>query len=196
MIRGRHQLVAAAITTLQTHLQLTIMQAARDFGWDTDDADVARLLTIKGWRQPSTREMFDPAIPLIVTTSSGWVGDPEIEGDGTVSAVYDLIVNPVVRGADFEQTADVISIVAAGVRTCLEQHRSLGVGWVSDLAVVSEFFDELEADKQRVLAEALITFHVAVCSIHDRNDRPDPDGGWTDAPTVLTTDVSLDHLEE
>lgn len=194
MIRGRHQLVAAAVDTLQTWLPVTLLAAADDFGWDVEDPTVLAKLTVRGWRQPTDREMFDPAIPLIVTTSTGTVDTPEFTGHGPVHAVYDLTVNPVVRGASFEDTADLVSIYAAAVRACLEQHRSLGVGWVSDLWWVAETFDAPEPDRQRIYAEALVTFHVVVEAVHDRNDRPTVDG-WQTPYTVLTTDVTLDHME-
>lgn len=189
MIRGRHQVVAAGQATLQTYLPATLAAAATDFGWDPADVPA-----VKSWRMPSMREMRggDPATPLIVITSTGWVEEPEVDNDGDAHAVYDLLVNPNVRGSDYEHTATVTSIYAAAIRTCLEQHRSLGVDWVTDLKVVAESFDEGEDDKQRLLAEALIVAHVHVGPIHNRHDVP----GEDDAPTVLTTDVTVDYLEE
>lgn len=190
MIRGRHHVVAAAQTTLQTYLPATLAAVATDFDWEPTDVPA-----VKSWRLPSMRELRggDPGMPLIVTTSTGLVEQPEADGDGLVSGVYDLLVNPVVRGSDYENTATLISFYAAAIRACLEQHRSLDVDWVTDLYVVGESFDEGEDDKQRLLAEALVVAHVHVEGIHNRNEVPtDEDGEFT----VEETNVTVDHMEE
>lgn len=189
MIRGRHQLTAATITTLQTWLPLTLRQAATD-----DDRDPDGITQPASWRRPTSRSISDWKLPLVVVTSTGTVEEPEADGDGDVFVTYELVVNPVVRSRDYEETADLASIYAAAIRACLEQHRTLGVAWVTDLRWVAETFEDEEPDQQRTVGEALLVFHVDVGPVHNRFEPPTEDG--EDAPTVEETNVTVDHLEE
>lgn len=185
-IRGRHSLMAAALTTLQAWLPATLVQAAADAGADP-------VPTVKTWTRPTTQAMPDHRqLPMVLVTSTGTLDQPEVDGEGDVSVTYDLIVNPVVRADGFDQVADRISLYAAAIRACLEQHRTLGVDWVSDLEWVGESYGEEVVEASRTLAEALVTFHVNVSPVHNRNDVPTED----DAPTVETTNVTVDYLEE
>jgi hypothetical protein len=189
-IRGRHHLTRAATATLQTHLPATLRQAASDGDFVLDENHHLP----KTWRRPTAKEIIEPLLPVIITTSTGIVEQPEVDGDGDVSATFDLVVNAIVRGDSFDQTADLISLYAAAIAACLEQHRTLGVDWVSDLNWVDLVWGDEDPDQRRLLAEALVVFHVNVAPVHNRHDRPtdDPD----DPLLVETTNVTVDTLEE
>lgn len=194
-----HQLRRAVIATLQDWLVWTDGDGRWQPGWPLVDiaqqtgVDVDRLPPVRAWhRVAAWDDVSESQQPVVFATSPGLVGEPERRAREWRS-VWEVPVMVAVRGQDYDDTADLVSVFAAAIRTTVlrEQPTVDGVeGWWW----AGETYDALPADQQRTWAGALVTFHCAASEVvQERPERDRPDTPFDDAkpiPTVEQVDVT------
>jgi hypothetical protein len=161
-----------------------------------------RLPVPREWRQPLTRAgipRLDLA-PLVVVTTTGVT---EVERNAEdVDGAFEVYVDCIVQGSDYDDTAELVAVYAAAVRVALDQHPALGIGegddyeagFASDTRFVSDEPPTIDEAQQKTFGEAVARFEVWVAAIHalyGPTEPPAPPYVDFTIPTVLTTDVDI-----
>jgi len=119
--------------------------------------------------------------------------DPAEEGDGFISAWWELGIGVVASAATERDTELVTKMHGALVRTIMLQHGSLG-GVASGMRWVDENYDDIiDEDQERSLGASIDLFYVHIDDVVNRwagpvgppPDPGDPGSEWPTADTII-----------
>lgn len=188
-----HQLRRAAISRLQQWIEAALVDVARQTGVDEHAIQFPR-----SWRRLASWDgVPEDQQPVVFATSPSTTGvsgaGPNVTrmNDGRWSCQWEVPILAAVRGQDYEQTAELVSVYAAAIRTVLIQHPP-DIDGLHSWWWAGETYDALPAEQQRSWAGALVTFTADVDDVtveRGRRDQP-PDDPFAE-PT--TRDQVVDH---
>lgn len=147
-------------------------------------------------------QFVDSRIPALLVIT-GETDAVERHGDGSYSALWNVLISAVTRGKDDADARIVASLYGAAVRRCMLQHASLGgfasgVIWQGDapLMPLSRTVDKgrhilVAQSRWLVLVDDVVTDRDGPV---DPDPLPDPTTPYPDGTTVEDTDVVIDGL--
>ena len=146
------------------------------------------------------RKWPDERFPTCVVISPGIVGEPLRDGEGKYRARWAAGVAVVVKGRKRSEVSEAAKLYAAAVRGAMLQHPALenfaaGIDWID------ETYTDVPVDDERTLGAAqgifLVEVRDAVNTSAGLITAPeDPYNVARDWPTVQTTEIRVERLEE
>lgn len=179
-----HQLRTAALDVLRDWLPAALVDVARQTGVDPQTVPFPR-----SWRRVASWDSVpEDQQPVVFATSPGLVGTTQRRAEGGAwQATWRIPILAAVRGKDYEQTAERVSVYAAAIRTVLIQ-QPLPVAGAKALQWVGETYDVLPTQHQRTWAGALVEFDAEISTVATtapRRQEP-PEDPFADPEPFLT----------
>lgn len=177
----RHHLENAAKLTLQTWLSTYLAEVERQ-----SDVVAGSYERPRSYTTSNDFEKFDEAqTPAIIIVSSGIIGTPVKQGDGTYRTTWALGVGVVCSGSDEGDVRTMVNIYTAAIRTLLVQRPSLGQ-FAQGLNYEDEKYDEVTGAKRRTLQAGYVACSVEVDNVVDASGGPITP---SDPPTPATDPI-------
>lgn len=148
-----HQLRDAARTVLQAWLPTALHDVAGQAGVDVPPSP-------RTWRRVATFDQVPEAQVPVVFVAAPSTTSTTLRRSTDYTASWELQVVAALRGRDYEQTAERVSVYAAAIRAVMLQ-RPLGIN-VAAVRWQGEVYDEMPAVAQRTWAAAMLSFEVDV----------------------------------
>lgn len=194
---GADDVTAAVKTTLALWTPAYVAEVSRQRDLEASALPRFRRFSIR------RDEVLDPQVQLpacsIITTNASPVAH---DGHGNIDATFITTVRVYAAAPGEEASQLLVQRLAVAVRGALVHNRSLG-GLARDLRWAGEAYVEPVTDQQNraFVAAAAVLFEVDVPRIVNRRAGPheppgDPTDPPDDVPTVATTNIDLDVLEE
>jgi hypothetical protein len=147
-------------------------------------------------------QFADKRLPALLVITGG-TDAVERHGDGSYSALWDVLISSVVRGRNDADVRLVASLYGAAVVRCMLQHASLGgfaggVAWRGHMPLVP-LSDTVDRGRHLLVAQSR-WFVQTDDVVSDRDGpvdpepQPDPQTPYPDGPTVEEVDVQVDGL--
>lgn len=181
MLSGRNEAVRAVEVDLQLWLDWTLYQVCPPPG-----LSAGWLPSPASWKRPVTDSIpADGHLPLVTVTCPSAL-DRTSRDDGQVDGTYTVVVNALVRGRDWESTADLIGGYGTAIRALLERNS------VVDVVTAEEYAPAFDARNGRTLAEVVISCEVTGCvaDLIWPDEPTDPPADSAVIGTVVTTNVT------
>lgn len=148
-------------------------------------------------------QFVDKRIPAVLVITGG-TSAVERHGDGTYSALWDVLVSAIVRGKDDADVRRTASLYGAAVWRTIMQHASLGgfangVAWQGAMPLVP-LSNTVDRGRHLLVAQSRwLVYTDDVVSDRDGpvdpDPLPDPTTPYPPDSTVIETDVEIDDLD-
>lgn len=149
----------------------------------------------RSWSTVSTFYQYnDQQLPAAIVVSPGTDGEPERRGDGTYTAVWDVVVAILVKGQDAANANELAKLYAAAVRMIALQKGSLG-GFAAGTDWFGETNDEVPPDYLPVGWVTGVPLRVRVDGVVTAFGGPaTPDLNPTDLGEVETAEIAVERI--
>jgi hypothetical protein len=203
---GGHSVQQAIYNTLDNWLPTYIQEFNRQVGGGEEILKIPKHYRL----EPENRTLSRALNAQVLVVCNGTVGEPEVHGDGTITAEWEAEVSMFVPGTkDWNETQAMTMAYGACARTAIMQHRGLD-GFASTTRWVREQYRK-SADHVagRNLGFAVINFEVVVMNnmtvwggpplpqfaAEGENTGPTL-SEQANFPTVSDVDVTIEHAED
>lgn len=146
------------VTFLRAWVSSYIAEVSRQAGLTTC------LPPFRSYASSATPGVPDDELPVCVVAAPATVGDPQILGDGTVTAQWAVGVGCVASRPTRDAAGAVAALYAAAVRAAVLQHPSLG-GFAEAVDWAGEDIEEIAWDDMRVVMAGSNHFVVTVPAV-------------------------------
>lgn len=163
--------------------------------------DPQELPRIRAWetvpREPD--KWSEDQLPAVLCVSTGLLGAPRKEGDGTMSGKFSVGIGVITSANTQENSLELASLYFTGFLAAIMQHPSLG-GFARGTDCTDIDQDLIPVDKRRTLASFYGTFAVDVEQVLNLRaglaEPPDEPYEPIDPVTVEETEITVTHQEE